>query len=266
MNTTTDNATAQQGPRGRTGTGLLFYDELLNTYSHVFGSLLFLTLPFVVYMNIYPRYSSVTRGDFVVYSTFFFGVAICFFLSATFHIFGNHSAKVHRQGNQLDYLGIVILMWGSTIPSVYYGFYCDPKLQKLYWSVVTIIASGCVYATLHPRFRHPHLRPWRAAMYAGLGLSAIVFIVHGLIIHGWEIQKHRMSLKYMALMGSLNITGAVAYATRVPERWYPLRYDIWGSSHQILYFMVIFACLAHMFGLLSAFDYLHADGSPCGSM
>ncbi len=124
-------------------------------------------------------------------------------------------------------------MWGSTIPSVYYGFYCDPELQKLYWLVVsdhrtsflgervlsyqkvTIIASACVYATLHPRFRHPHLRPWRAAMYAGLGLSAIVFVSHGLIIHGWEIQKHRMSLEWMALMGGLNITGAVAYAFRV---------------------------------------------------
>ena len=39
-------------------------------------------------------------------------------------------------GNQLDYLGIVILMWGSTIPSIYYGFYCDPGLQKAYWTNV----------------------------------------------------------------------------------------------------------------------------------
>ena len=55
----------------------------------------------------------------------------------SFHIVNNHSAEVHRQGNQLDYLGIVILMWGSTIPSVYYGFYCDPELQRLYWLVVS---------------------------------------------------------------------------------------------------------------------------------
>jgi len=80
---------------------------------------------------------------------------------------------------------------------------------------VTAIGVACVYATLHPRFRHPTLRPWRAAMYAGLGLSAIVFIIHGLLIHGWEIQKHRMSLEWMALMGGLNITGALSYACRV---------------------------------------------------
>ncbi|XMA09382.1 hypothetical protein WAI453_002173 [Rhynchosporium graminicola] len=139
------------------------HNETVNIYSHLLGSLLFLRLPFVV--------------TCLSTQLFFFGVAICFFLSATFHIFGNHSAHVHQQGNQLEYLGIVILMWDSTIPSVYNGFYCDPGLQKLYWLVVTIIASECVYATLHPKFRHPDLRPWRAAMYAGLGLSAIIFII-----------------------------------------------------------------------------------------
>lgn len=116
-------------------------------------------------------------------------------------------------------------------------------------------------------------------MYAGLGLSALVFITHGLMIYGWEVQKHRMSLKWMGLMGALNLIGAMAYACRVcvhllrrfflatlilyqiPERWYPGRHDLLGSSHQILHSMVIFAGLAHMFGLLSAFDHIHFDGS-----
>ncbi|CZT51252.1 related to IZH2 Implicated in Zinc Homeostasis, membran protein [Rhynchosporium secalis] len=75
-----------------------------------------------------------------------------------------------------------------------------------------------------------------------------------------------MSLKWMALMEFLNITGAVAYASRVPESWYLSRHDIYGSSHQILHFMVIFAGLAHMVGLLKAFDHLYANKSLCGSM
>jgi len=52
-------------------------------------------------------------------------------------------------------------------------------------------------------------------MYAGLGLSAIVFIIHGLVLHGWEIQNKRMSLGWMGLMSAFNLIGAVAYATRV---------------------------------------------------
>lgn len=52
-------------------------------------------------------------------------------------------------------------------------------------------------------------------MYSSLGLSAIIFIIHGLAIHGWEIQNHRMSLSWMGLMGTLNLIGAATYAARV---------------------------------------------------
>ena len=113
-------------------------DDAVNIYSHLFGALLFFTLPIPVYNALSPRYASASKADIIVFSTFFFGVAICFLLSSTFHIVSNHSPGVRNFGNQLDYLGIVILMWGSTIPCVYYGFYCDPKLQKIYWSMVCI--------------------------------------------------------------------------------------------------------------------------------
>lgn len=134
-------------------------------------------------------------------------------------------------------------MWGSTIPSVYYGFYCDPHLQKLYWSLesdpylrmrqhsvldsakidtwsdrliqVTILAAACLYTTVNPSFRQPKFRPYRAAMYTALGLSALIFVTHGLAIHGWDIQNRRMSLNWMGLMATSNLIGAAAYALRV---------------------------------------------------
>jgi len=52
-------------------------------------------------------------------------------------------------------------------------------------------------------------------MYACLGLSAVVFIVHGVTLYGWETPKKRMSLNRMGLMALLNLTGAYAYAARV---------------------------------------------------
>jgi adiponectin receptor len=54
-------------------------------------------------------------------------------------------------------------------------------------------------------------------MYAGLGLSAIAFIVHGLVLHGWRTQMYRMSLDWMFYMALLNFTGAIAYAVRVSQ-------------------------------------------------
>ncbi len=52
------------------------------------------------------------------------------------HIVWNHSPPVASFGNKLDYLGIVILMWGASIPTVYYGFSCDPSLRLIYWTTV----------------------------------------------------------------------------------------------------------------------------------
>ena len=239
------------------------HNETVNIYSHITGAALFLAAPIYAYQALYLRYPLATRADIFVFSTFFYGVAICFVLSATYHIISNHSPKVQQFGNQLDYLGIVVLMWGSTIPSIYYGFYCDPHLQKVYWANVSFLATLCIAATLHPRFRHPTIRPYRAAMYAGLGLSAVVFVLHGVLSHGWAVQNRRMSLDWMGLMALFNLTGAVTYAARVPEKLRPLKYDIYGSSHQVLHVAVILAGLAHMFGLFRAFDYLHTRGSVC---
>jgi adiponectin receptor len=94
-------------------------------------------------------------------------------------------------------------------------------------------------------------------MYATLGISALAFILHGILLYGWSVQNRRMSLHWIVLMGGLNLVGAAIYAARVsfgtsnciPEKWYPQRFDFCGSSHQILHIMVILAGLAHMFGL-----------------
>ncbi|KAH6666364.1 hemolysin-III related-domain-containing protein, partial [Halenospora varia] len=201
--------------------------------------------------------------DILVFAAFFFGVALCFSFSGLFHILSNHSEKVAAFWNRLDYLGIVILMWGSTIPSIYYGFYCDPNLQKLYWAAVSVLAAACAAAILVLRFQHLTFRLYRTSLYVSLGLSAIVFITHGLILHGWEIQSHRMGLTYMLVMAMLNLLGASIYVARIPERWYQLRYDIYGCSHQIFHFIVIFAGLTHMLGLLSAFGFIHSQAQSC---
>lgn len=125
---------------------------------------------------------------------------------------------------------------GATVPTVYYGFCDDPELQLLYWSVVSGLALFCGIATAHPTFRRPSFRPYRTLMFASLGLSAVVFISHGIIFHGWEAQKQRISLDYMILMACLNLVGGGIYAARVgttrtrmltthtrqiPEKWCP---------------------------------------------
>lgn len=239
------------------------HNETINIFSHSLGATLFFALPFIIFGNTDFWYATTSVADIVVFSTFFYGVATCFLLSATFHVVNNHSPTVASFGNQLDYLGIVILMWGSTIPCVYYGFYCSPQLQLRYWMQVSVLAIICTILTLNPRFRTPAWRAFRSAMYSGLGLSFLVPIIHGLVKFGLKTQMWRMSLDWMLLMATFNLTGALIYAWRIPEKWYPVRYDFFGSSHQILHFMVIFAGIAHLFGLLRAYRYSHSKLGQC---
>lgn len=84
-------------------------------------------------------------------------------------------------------------------------------------------------------------------------------MLHGLQLYGWRTQRMRMSLDWMALMASFNLIGAAVYGMRIPEKWYSYRYDVYGSSHQILHFMVMFAAIAHLFGLLRAFHFVHGQ-------
>lgn len=173
-----------------------------------------------------------------------------------FHIFNNHSEKAHTFGNQLDYvclfshsylpyihsfnkhqLGIVILMWGSTIPCVYYGFFCTPSLQTMYYTVVSVLAL-CVYATLHPSFRRPIYRPYHTLMYTGLGLSFIIPVMHGVAKFGRETQMWRMSLDWMGLMTLYNLTGGTLYALRVSSiSVFSLVLDLCGSYYVSLEYM-----------------------------
>jgi Haemolysin-III related len=49
----------------------------------------------------------------------------------------NHSQKMDAFGAQLDFQGVILLMWGATVPLLYYGFYCDIILQRAYSTLVS---------------------------------------------------------------------------------------------------------------------------------
>lgn len=113
------------------------HNESVNIYSHLIGAVIFTTTGAVMYSTLRPRYDSATREDVLAFGTFFAGAAVCLTTSGVYHTVSNHSHHVSRFGNKLDYLGIVALITGSFIPSVYYGFYCEPKLRMTYWTMVS---------------------------------------------------------------------------------------------------------------------------------
>jgi adiponectin receptor len=98
-------------------------------------------------------------------------------------------------------------------------------------------------------------------MFVLMGLSAVFPMFHGIRLYGVAHMRESASLDWVVSQGALYILGAAIYATRVPEKWSPGKYDIWGSSHQIFHVLVVMAAATHLVGLVKAFDHEHSKRS-----
>lgn len=73
-------------------------------------------------------------------------------------------------------------------------------------------------------------------VFLGLGLSGIVPTLHFTIAEGFVKATTVGQMGWFFLMAVMYITGAGLYAARIPERFFPGKFDIWVSviySHNI---------------------------------
>ncbi|KAI0599223.1 hemolysin-III channel protein-like protein Izh2 [Biscogniauxia sp. FL1348] len=245
------------------------HNDTVNIYSHVIGTVIFMLTPLYVFgSEVPPRYKVSTTADILVCSTYFLGVAVCFTLSTLFHTFMSHSEPWYTTGIKFDYQGILLLMWGSTVPLVYYSFPCEAAsssgVRPAYWGATTALAALCSLATFHPAIGGPHLGHVRAALFGAFGFGSFLApVAHGVLRFGLAAQRERVGLGWIGLTALCNGAGVVMYALKFPERWYPRRFDIWGASHQIMHVAVVFAALAYTKAVLQAFDYHHQYIESC---
>ena len=236
------------------------HNETANIWSHLIGAFLFGLSLFHFYHSVWPQIETAHYGDIVAVTIYYVGVVNCFILSSTYHTLSNHSKEVHKFGNELDHLGVVFVIYGSTMPGTYFEFYCNPQLRTLYWILSTIFAVASAVFTLRPKFRQPAYRRARFYMYTFLGASTFFPIIHGLFIYGYDEVNRRMSLDHFLGLGVLNFSGAVIYAARIPERWFPRTFDVWGSSHQLMHVLVVVGAMSFEQGLLKAIGFWNGPG------
>ena len=84
------------------------HNESVNIYTHLVGANLALLAGVYAHHSLRPRYERATQRDVLVFLCFFGGAVACLGMSATYHTISNHSERVARMGNRLDYLGYVM--------------------------------------------------------------------------------------------------------------------------------------------------------------
>ncbi|XP_041021639.1 heptahelical transmembrane protein 4-like isoform X1 [Juglans microcarpa x Juglans regia] len=183
----------------------------------------------------------ITRWPFFA---FLGGAMFCLLASSTCHLLSCHSKRLSYIMLRLDYAGIAALIATSFYPPVYYSFMCNPFFCNLYLSFITILGIATIIFSLSPAFQTPKFRSFRASLFFGMGMSGVAPIVHKLIMYRNQPEALQTT-GYEILMGALYGLGALIYATRIPERWKPGRFDIAGHSHQLFHVLVVAGAYTH---------------------
>ncbi|KAM7538432.1 hypothetical protein Aperf_G00000068986 [Anoplocephala perfoliata] len=218
-----------------------------------FVCFLALCISFLVHPGLELRWEE----TFVI--TFFFVSAILALgFSWTFHTVYCHSEHVGRIFGKLDYIGIALLVIGSFVPWIHFSFYCHVPSKIIYLSGITILGVVCMVISLQDRFCTPKYRSVRAALFISLGLSAVVPFVHYMLLEGFWDTISSSAVGWLVLMAFLYIAGALVYALRIPECFYPGKFDIWFQSHQIFHVFVVLAALVHLNSILEIAEYRHS--------
>ncbi|GHJ90342.1 hypothetical protein NliqN6_6744 [Naganishia liquefaciens] len=208
-----------------------------------------------------------TLVDTLALSIFLCSAVGCLSLSGYFHTVQCTSKERCDSAHRGDYIGIVILIVGSFWPSLYYGFREEPLLQVGYIALITSLGVcgsadtgghgnklnslllfahvDAAYTVLAPSRRTPGQIWHRTLTFIALGLSGVLPIGHLIAYKGSEWAMREGGLGGLAAGGLCYILGAVLYAARFPERLFPGRFDLIGSSHQIFHCLVVAASWCH---------------------
>uniref|UniRef100_G1M0J2 Adiponectin receptor 1 n=1 Tax=Ailuropoda melanoleuca TaxID=9646 RepID=G1M0J2_AILME len=265
------------------------HTETGNIWTHLLGFVLFLFLGILTMLR--PNmYFMAPLQEKVVFGMFFLGAVLCLSFSWLFHTVYCHSEKVSRTFSKLDYSGIALLIMGSFVPWLYYSFYCSPQPRLIYLSIVCVLGISAIIVAQWDRFATPKHRQTRAELeehhefskfsspscflvfqwsasrtgvFLGLGLSGVVPTMHFTIAEGFVKATTVGQMGWFFLMAVMYITGAGLYAARIPERFFPGKFDIWFQSHQIFHVLVVAAAFVHFYGVSNLQEFRYGLEGGC---
>ncbi|VDM58493.1 unnamed protein product [Angiostrongylus costaricensis] len=234
------------------------HTETGNIWTHMYGCVAFIG---VAFWFLSRSSTQIQFMEKLIFSTYFIGAILCLGMSFIFHTVACHSDSVGKLFSKLDYTGITMLIVGSFIPWLYYAFYCRPQPMIIYITMISVLGVLAMIVSLWDKFAQPKYRALRAGIFVAMGLSALFPAAHLVFVDGVEFIYKKASLIWMLSMGAMYIGGATIYATRIPERWFPGRCDLWFQSHQLFHTFVVIAAFIHFHSITEMAQKKLMEGS-----
>lgn len=205
------------------------HNETVNIYSHLIPALAALLGHGLLYLYFASTFPRAYWSDQLVFHIYLATSMVCFGISSTYHTLLCHSGQFADLWGRFDYVAIVSQILGSFISGIYIGFYCEPHLQKLYWSMVrdnpllqwnhhlisyqiSILSLLTGFVVVHPRLQSKEWRVFRLSTFVATGLSAFAPIIHACFLFPYEQLDQQAGVRYYYLEGLVIIIGVLFYA------------------------------------------------------
>jgi adiponectin receptor len=190
---------------------------------------------------------------------FMAGAMTCLLFSSICHLLGCCQKHVALYIWRLDYAGIGILIVASFYPVIYYGLLCQPLFRAFYLISSTFFGVLVIAVSLLDIFQSREWRSFRYYIFASLGFYGFAPIFHVLFFN-YDVHQVKVAMALATCQGLVYLGGGGIYASRVPERWFPGRFDLFFNSHQIWHVCVVLAALIHWRACMMLLEWRDASG------
>lgn len=231
-----------------------FCDTVLTVLVHLISIAYFLLLSSRFALETFT--SSVPIPDLIVVAVYLVGTVTFSALCVGYRTVSLIDARLASSWRCLEQLAVVILIWCSTVPFVYFQFYHDERSLWLYLWLVTLAVVRCGRHVLWPDELRPHTMVSTCICTGALPLLCVCHaVVWGSACH---VPMLANFLKYM----TLTTLGGIVYVIPLPDHWR----DMLGSSMYayIMHLFVVYMGTLYA-GKLTASSQstLAASGSDC---
>jgi len=233
------------------------HTETGNIWTHLLATL------FSIWFAIYILPQAKNTEAFVSLCFFFFGSTTVYVCSTLYHTLYVCSYSISQIMGKVDYAGVVVGIWGCECACVITMFECPSHRWSLL-VIITVLAFTCFALVVLDRFSGPSVRVCRTLIFALFGIFGIVpMITFATINNSCYLDNApcasvvTRTVVYLGSMGATFLSGAALYALRIPERWWPGKFDLIGHSHQIWHVSIVVGFNLVYVGLIEVVNNKH---------
>jgi adiponectin receptor len=227
------------------------HNEFFNIWSHAIGLVIVLSIAFYFY-PMSDHFSLASKTDVFIAGVFFAAACKCLLCSTFWHTFNSIAEeRLIERFACVDYTGISVLIAASIMTCEYTAFYCEPFWMVFWLSTTSILGIAGVILPWNPTFNRYDMAWLRVTFYCSLVMTGCFPFFQLIYVRGWDWTAFFLAPIVKSLV--VYFAGAILYANKIPECWFPGMFDYVGGSHNIWHVAVLAGILFHYFAMQEFF-------------